>query len=213
MLLFHRDRPKFLWVCFRLTVTSQLRCGSADPYSLRTRLERALRIPRPSCAPSHADTELCCIPATLKSAHSALAASSAQVRPKAPICCQDFEFLSQQHLLIIEPAPYSRFPFAQWLWPQVDFLLRTRLKLLLCFLCKLTLQLLSRWNIHVLRHPSSLYRAWMCMWINSGVSTAACTNVAVCLQTKSRGSLLESASWLLLVPFETDERPASLETS
>lgn len=148
MLLFHRDRPKFLWVCFRLTVTSQLRCGSADPYSLRTRLERALRIPRPSCAPSHADTELCCIPATLKSAHSALAASSAQVRPKAPICCQDFEFLSQQHLLIIEPAPYSRFPFAQWLWPQVDFLLRTRLKLLLCFLCKLTLQLLSRWNIH-----------------------------------------------------------------
>lgn len=40
--------------------------------------------PRPFCAHSPPDTQLCCIPAVLQSARSALAASSAQVRPKAP---------------------------------------------------------------------------------------------------------------------------------
>lgn len=47
-----------------------------------TRLGRALGVPQAMLCPP--DTELCCIPALLQPPHSALAASSAQVRPKVP---------------------------------------------------------------------------------------------------------------------------------
>lgn len=145
MLLFHRDctEPAQMWLCWSI---------------LREQgWEEHWESPRPCCVP------LCCIPALLQ---VLLLHHGLKWGPKSPICCQDSGFLSQQHLLIMEPVAYSRFPSAQWLWPQNNFFLRTRLKLLLCFLCKLTLQLLSRWNIHVPRHPSSLCRDWMCVWID-----------------------------------------------
>ena len=86
MWLFRRGRPKFLCVCFRLAVTSQLSWGSADPCSQRTRLERAPRGPLGCPLPkatSHADAQMSRISAVLSSAHSALAARSAKARAKA----------------------------------------------------------------------------------------------------------------------------------
>lgn len=118
--------------------------------------------PRPRCATATlAQSCAASQPAPVSSHCSCCIICSSEV----PMCCQDSGFLSQQHLLIVEPVAHPRFPSAQWLWPQVDFWLRTRLELLLCFLCKLTLQLLPRWNIHVPRHPSSLCRDWRCVWI------------------------------------------------
>lgn len=43
--------------------------------------------------------------------------------------------------------------------------------------------------------------------LSRAVSTAACTNVAICLQTKGRGSLLESASWLLFLLKQMKDLP------
>lgn len=128
-------------------------------HSQRSRWDRALGVPQATSAPR----------AELHPSHAPVSSQCSLLHhllkwgPKPPICCQDFGFLSQQHLLIMEPVPCPRFPSAQWARPQVDLLLRTRLKLLLCLLCKLTLQLLPGWNIPVPKHPSSLCREWRCV--------------------------------------------------
>lgn len=157
MLLFDRDRPRFLWVCFRLTVLSQFRCGSADPYS-RNKVGKSTEsppghpVPTQSCAAS----QPCSTQLTVLLLHHLL-----KWGPKSPICCQDSGFLSQQHLLHI-PDFLLHNDFDHRL---ISYLEPGWTELLLCFVCKLTLQLFSRWNIHVPRHPSSLCRDWMCVWI------------------------------------------------